>query len=144
MRVITSIYRKLIRLEFWRWKRINYSVIGLFGMILIWDTATQIFLKMGLATHGELPIHSIKPMLSYVGSILMEPKIWLGLVTLILAFFTWLAIIARIDLSKAHPATSFSYVTVTAAAAIFLHESITALKMSGIALIVLGVYLTSE
>ncbi|MFZ3088629.1 MAG: EamA family transporter [Methylotenera sp.] len=144
MKILTSIYRKLLKLEFWRWKHINYPVLGLFVIILIWDTAAQIFLKMGVSSHGKFPTRSINAMVSYLGAIAAEPMIWLGALALILAFITWLAIIARIDLSKAHPATSFSYVTVTISSAIFLHEVISSLQMSGIVLIIFGIYLASE
>ena len=144
MKILTSVYRKLLRLEFWRWKHINYQVLGLFVLILIWDTVAQIFLKMGVSSHGKFPTHSINAMLSYLSSIAMEPIIWLGVLTLILAFITWLAIIAQIDLSKAHPATSFSYVTVAISSAIFLHEVISPLQISGIFLIIFGIYLASE
>lgn len=144
MKVIVSIYRKLLRLQFWRWKHVNYPVLGLFAMILVWDTATQLFLKTGVSSHGEFPVNSISAGFSYLRAIAMEPAIWLGVFTLILAFITWLAIIARIDLSKAHPATSISYVTVTIASAIFLNETISLLKFCGIIVIILGVYLVAE
>lgn len=144
MNVVLSIYRKLLRLEFWRWKRINYQVIGLFGLLLVWDTITQLFFKLGVSAHGVFPIHSPGAALSYLSVIALEPVVWLGLLTLVLAFLTWLAIIARVDLSKAHPATAFSYVTVTLASGIFLHEDISLLKMAGILLIMLGVYLVAE
>ncbi len=144
MKIVISIYRKLLRLEFWRWKHVNYPVLGLFAIILVWDTAAQIFLKIGVSSHGKFPTHSINAMGAYLATIAAEPMIWLGALALILAFITWLAIIARIDLSKAHPATSFSYVTVTISSAIFLHEVISPLQISGIILIIFGIYLTSE
>lgn len=144
MKVVLSVYRKLLRLEFWRWKHVNYPVLGLFAMILVWDTATQVLLKIGLSAHGEFPINSIGAAWSYLATIAMEPTIWLGMLALILAFLTWLSIIARIDLSKAHPATSMSYVTVTLASAVFLHETISMLKFFGIIVIIFGVYLVTE
>ena len=108
MKVVLSIYRRLLKLEFWRWKRVNYPVIGLFAVLLAWDTATQILLKLGVAAHGVFPMHAPGAALTYLAALATEPAIWLGAVSLVLAFLTWLAIIARIDLSKAHPATSFS------------------------------------
>ena len=144
MKILTSIYRKLLKLEFWRWKHINYPIVGLFFIILIWDTSAQILLKIGVSSHGEFPTRSINAMVSYLGVIAADPMIWLGTLALILAFITWLAILARIDLSKAHPATSFSYVTVTISSAVFLKEVISSLQMLGIVFIMLGIYLASE
>ncbi|GBG15908.1 transporter [Novimethylophilus kurashikiensis] len=117
------------------------GIIGLFVMILVWDTGAQLLLKLGLAAHGELPVYAWSPMAAYLKTIATEPLIWLALVFLILAFLTWLAIIARVELSKAHPATSFSYVTVTIASAVFLNESLNLTKVAGLFLIVLGVFL---
>ncbi|HEY3326286.1 MAG TPA: EamA family transporter [Novimethylophilus sp.] len=139
-----SIYRRLLKLEFWRWKHVNYPILGLFALVLAWDTATQILLKIGVSSHGQFPMHSMRAVWSYLAAIATEPFVWLGVLALILAFLTWLAIIARVELSKAHPATSFSYVTVTMASGIFLHESISLLKICGIFLIMLGVYLVAE
>lgn len=144
MKVVLSIYRRLRRLEFWRWKHVNYHVLSLFAMLLAWDTATQILFKLGVTHHGVFPIHSLNAALSYLAAIATEPVIWLGGLALMLAFLTWLAVISRVELSKAHPATSFSYVTVTIASGVFLHEDVSALKIAGILLIMLGVYLVAE
>lgn len=144
MKLVLSIYRRLLRLEFWRWKHINYQVLGLFAMLLAWDTATQLLFKVGVTNHGVFPIHSLDAALAYLADIAVEPVIWLAVLMLLLAFLTWLAIIARIELSKAHPATSFAYVTVTIASGIFLHEDVSVLKIAGIFLIMLGVYLVAE
>lgn len=144
MKLVLSIYRRLLRLEFWRWKHVNYQVLALFAMLLAWDTATQLLFKVGVTNHGVFPIHSLDAALDYLARIAVEPVIWLAVMMLVLAFLTWLAIISRIELSKAHPATSFSYVTVTIASGIFLHEDVSALKIAGILLIMLGVYLVAE
>lgn len=144
MKVILSIYRRLLRLEFWRWKRFNYHVLGLFALLLVWDTATQLLFKLGVTQHGVFPIHSFDAAFTYMAAIAAEPIIWLGVLALVLAFLTWLAVIARVELSKAHPATSVSYVTVTIASGIFLHEDVSALKIAGILLIMLGIYLVAE
>lgn len=127
-----------------RSRGISFHIIGLFVLILVWDTSAQLLLKLGLSSHGEFPLHHIDAAMNYLGAIVTEPMIWLSAVALVLAFLTWLAIIARVDLSKAHPATSFSYITVTVASAIFLQETVNVMKMGGILLIMLGVFLVSK
>lgn len=144
MRTALSIYRHLLRLEFWRWKRVNYYVLALFAVLLALDTAIQLLFKVGVTHQGVFPLHSLSAAAAYLARIANEPMIWLGAVGMVLAFLTWLAIIARIELSKAHPATAFSYVTVTLASGIFLHEDVSVLKIAGILLIMLGVYLVAE
>jgi drug/metabolite transporter (DMT)-like permease len=144
MKTWLSIYRHLLRLEFWRWKRLNYSVLTLFVALLALDTAIQLLFKVGVTHHGVFPLHSLPAAAQYLRAIANEPLIWLGAAGMVLAFLTWLTIIARIELSKAHPATSFSYVTVTLASGFFLHEEVSALKIVGILFIILGVYLVAE
>lgn len=144
MKIGAVICRKLPGLAFWRGKQVDYPILGLFALILLWDTSAQIFLKLGLSSHGEFPLHGMEAVMAYVTAVATEPMIWLGAIALVLAFLTWLSIIARVELSKAHPATSFSYITVTIASFLFLHESVNFLKISGILLIMLGVYLVSE
>lgn len=130
--------------ELWRPGQLSYPLLGLFALILLWDTSAQIFLKLGLAAHGEFPLQGVEPAIAYLRAIVKEPLIWMGVLALVLAFLTWLAILARVELSKAHPATSCSYITVTIASCLFLHEPLGVLKLSGILLIMLGVYLVAE
>lgn len=144
MKVLTSVYRRLLKLEFWRWKHVDTSVVGLFGVLLALDTATHILLKTGVNALGPLPMQDLAAALGYLGGMLQQPAIWLGGAALLLAFVTWLAIIARIDLSKAHPATAFSYVTVTLASGWLLGEHVSLLQVGGILLIMLGVFLVAE
>jgi drug/metabolite transporter (DMT)-like permease len=124
----------------WARQTMDARIIGLFVLILVWDTGAQVMLKLGLSAHGEFPVHAWTPMVEYLKAIAVEPMIWLALIFLVLAFLTWLAIIARVELSKAHPATSFSYVTVTIASVVFLKESLNIIKVLGIVLIVIGVF----
>lgn len=123
---------------------VNFRILALFALILVWDTSAQLLLKIGLSSHGEFPLDRADAALNYLAAIALEPMVWLGAAALGLAFITWLAIIARVELSKAHPATSFSYVTVTIASAVFLHETVSVMKMAGILLIMLGVWLVAE
>lgn len=94
--------------------------------------------------HGQLPLQPAAAAADYLLRLALEPYTWQAVAALLLAFVTWLAIIARIDLSQAHPATAGSYVTVTLASAYFLHEDISLVKLAGIALIMLGVYLIAD
>lgn len=144
MKVLLSVYRRLLKLEFWRWKHVNTQIVGLFAVLLAWDTTTHILFKAGVNALGPLPVHSAAAALDYFKAMAQQPAVWFGVFSLAFAFFTWLAIIARIDLSKAHPATAFSYVTVTLASALVLGEEVSLLQIGGILLIMLGVFLVAE
>jgi drug/metabolite transporter (DMT)-like permease len=72
-----------------------------------------------------------------------SPFFWMGLLSLILMFIVWSAILSKIDLSVAVPIASFSYILVALVSILFLHETITLLRWIGIFLILTGVIFVS-
>ena len=58
--------------------------------------------------------------------------------------FNWLRVLARADLSFVQPATALSSIAVLAVSSYSLHENISAAKMFGVALILVGVFLISR
>ena len=83
-------------------------------------------------------------MLRYTGQLANSPMVLLGVICILFAFFTWLAIIAQIDLSKAHPVACLAYVTVALSSTLLLHEPVSLRQWVGILLITLGAYVASE
>ena len=63
---------------------------------------------------------------------------------LFLAFFTWLTLISKVDLSFAHPMTSLVFVTIPLSASWLLHEPLHWSQIVGVILIVLGVFTVSD
>lgn len=94
------------------------------------DTLAQLIMKKGLTGFG----------MGNASSALL----WVGLFIFALNFFLWIIILYKVDLSIAIPVGSLSYVLVPVAATVFLHEHVSALRWSGIALIVLGVHFVSR
>lgn len=117
---------------------------GLFAVLLVLDTAAQIFFKFGAAALGPFPTDSAATMLGYLGGLAANPFILGGIASLIGAFLLWLAIISVVDLSEAHPVTCLVYGTVAIASAVFLGESFSWHQALGVALIILGAFVTSE
>lgn len=75
---------------------------------------------------------------------LHQTRSW-GLLALFLCqFFNWMWVLGNADLSYAQPFTALSYVIVSAAAAIFFHEHVSAMRMLGIAMILVGVVLVGS
>jgi drug/metabolite transporter (DMT)-like permease len=61
-----------------------------------------------------------------------------------IAFLSWLAILSKIDLSKAQIMNSFVYVTVPLASVLFLNENIQWTQMIGIICVSLGALIAAE
>ena len=127
-----------------KYNAIHWDVIGLFALLLLCDTAAQLFLKKGVNKLGEFPIDNVYAALHYAASLGSNQMVLFGIGTLLIAFFTWLAIIARVDLSKAHPITCLSFGTVTLCSTWLLHEPFNLRQVVGVALIMLGAYIVSE
>jgi drug/metabolite transporter (DMT)-like permease len=64
-------------------------------------------------------------------------------VFVLIAFFSWLAILSKVDLSKAQLMNSLVYVTVPLASIFFLGETIVIQQLFGILLISLGALIAS-
>src|SRR5450830_1691445 len=123
---------------------IQWDILGLFFILLACDTASQLFFKLGASHSGEFPIDSLSHILAYILALGTNPMILGGVATIALAFFCWLAIIAKVDLSKAHTVTSIAFGTVPLCSVWLLGEHFTALQSLGVILIMLGAYIASE
>ena len=116
----------------------NLEIFFLFLLFILCDTATQIFLKKGATNLGEIPLDEVSHIFLYVLNILTNVNIMTGILFVLIAFFSWLAILSKVDLSKAQLMNSLVYVTVPLASIFFLGETIQITQMFGILLISLG------
>ena len=116
----------------------NLEIFFLFLLFILCDTATQIFLKKGATNLGEIPLDEVSHIILYVLNILTNVNIMMGIAFVLIAFFSWLAILSKVDLSKAQLMNSLVYVTVPLASIFFLGETIQMTQMFGILLISLG------
>ncbi len=121
----------------------NVEIFFLFLLFILCDTATQIFLKKGATNLGEIPLDQLSHIIIYVLNILTNANIIIGVVFVLIAFFSWLAILSKVDLSKAQLMNSLVYVTVPLASILFLGETIVVQQLFGILLISLGALIAS-
>jgi drug/metabolite transporter (DMT)-like permease len=121
----------------------NLEIFFLFLLFILCDTATQIFLKKGATNLGEIPLDQLSHIFVYVWSILTNLNIMMGILFVLIAFFSWLAILSKVDLSKAQLMNSLVYVTVPVASIFFLGETIQMIQMFGILMISLGALIAS-
>lgn len=121
----------------------NVEILFLFLLFILCDTATQIFLKKGATNLGEIPLDQLSLVILYILNILTNTNIIIGVVFVLIAFFSWLAILSKVDLSKAQLMNSLVYVTVPLASIFFLGETIHMTQIFGILLISLGALIAS-
>jgi drug/metabolite transporter (DMT)-like permease len=108
-------------------------------MTIAMDTIVQLCWKFAV---GQVP-DTIGFWQSFV-SVLHEPLFHIALLVFILQFFNWMIVLAHADLSYAQPITALSYVTVSAASMVLFHEHLSPLRVFGLAMILIGVWVISR
>ena len=103
----------------------------------------QLLLKIGMLRMGRffLNISTIVPQYT---RILLNPFIIAGIISFALSMLVWLYVLSRLELSVAYPFVALNYVLILFASHFLLKETITPVRIIGVAVIVIGVYLISR
>lgn len=102
----------------------------------------QLILKWRMAQQGPLPsdfLGSLRVLLR----LLFDVAVLSSFFAAFLASLAWMAALTRFELSYAYPFMSLSFVVVLLFGAWWLGESLTAMRVAGVALIVIGTALAS-
>jgi drug/metabolite transporter (DMT)-like permease len=103
----------------------------------------QLVIKWQTQKAGEFP-HGASARISYLAHFLGNPWVISSLLSAVVAAFAWIAALSRLDLSRAYPFVSASFVLVLALSAIIFGESMTLPKLAGAVLIVAGLIIGSQ
>lgn len=103
----------------------------------------QLILKWRIAQFGSFPAGWAERC-KFLLSVLLDPGVFSGFVAAFLASFAWMVVMTKFDLSYAYPFMSLNFVVVLCLSAWLLHEPITAQKLIGMALIVVGTIVASK
>jgi drug/metabolite transporter (DMT)-like permease len=110
---------------------------------LVATVAGQLILKYAVARHGEIP-KELAGAASFVGRTLMDPLVLLSLALAFGAALAWIAAVSRLSLSTAYPFMSLAFVGTALFSALLLGESVSPLRWSGIAVVVVGLVLVAR
>lgn len=104
----------------------------------------QLVLKWRIVKYGALP-DALSEKLIFLFKLLFDPFIFSGFFAAFIASFFWMAAMTKFDVSHAYPIIVGGLAVLTSVfAIIFLKESISFFKISGLFLVVAGVYLLSK
>jgi len=103
----------------------------------------QLVIKWQVANYGQLPLDASEKIL-FLLRLLLNPWITSGFIAAFMASLTWMAAMTKFELSYAYPFMSSSFVMVFILSIIFFHESVSATKVIGMSLIVLGIFIGSQ
>jgi len=114
----------------------------IFGTILF-TVYGQLIIKWRIPFHGALP-GELTEKIVFLLKLFFDPFILSGFVAAFVASLCWMAAMTAFDLSYAYPFMGLNFVLVFLASAILLHEQVTLYKVVGLALIVLGIVISSR
>ena len=113
----------------------------LLGVFL--NAGAQLLLKAGSnrISHLSFTWDNLIPIALQVATNL---PIILGLVAYVVSVVVWIGVLARVDVSVAYPMVSLGYVVNAIAAFYLFQEPVNAMRMSGIFVILIGVYMVAR
>ncbi len=105
--------------------------------------ASQVMLKKGMTDLPKFDL-SVIAVLSNSLNIVFSPWVFFGLLTMVVSMGSHLMVLSRVDISFAYPFLGLSFGLVTIWGYFVLNEGVTALRVAGVMLIFLGVFLVSR
>lgn len=114
----------------------TFSII-LAGVLL--NSAAQLMLKAGARTLGAVSMGSASSLMQAAWSAATQPWIGLGLVCYFVSAALWIVALTRVDVTIAYPMLSMGYVIAALLAWHFFGESLSAGRVLGIFIILIGV-----
>jgi transporter family protein len=115
----------------------------LIAMIVLADSAGDVFLTRGMKQAGEISALSPKALLTVGARVISNKSFLSGIFFIAVTFVSFLIVLSWADLSLVFPAKSLVYVFSTLGAKFFLDETVTIQRWAGIVFVCLGVALTS-
>lgn len=111
------------------------------GVLL--NAAAQFLLKLGMQRigHFELTAANLWPIGLQIATSI--PIIG-GMACYVVSIGIWLVVLSRVDVSVAYPMVSLGYIVTAIAAYLWLGEALGPMRVAGIAVILIGVYMVSK
>jgi multidrug transporter EmrE-like cation transporter len=119
---------------------LSFSLI-LTGVLL--NAAAQLLLKAGTNAVGHFHFH-LDNVLPVGLKLAFEPHILGGMACYVISLVVWIMALSRVPVSIAYPMLSIGYVVNAVVAYFWLGEAVTPMRMLGIGIIVLGVYVVAR
>ena len=119
---------------------ISFSLI-LTGVLL--NAVAQLLLKAGTNAVGHFAFERGN-ILSVGWRLATEPHIFAGLVCYVVSVAVWILALSRVEVSIAYPMLSIGYVVNAMAAWYLFGEVVTPMRLLGIGIIILGVFIVAR
>ena len=119
---------------------VSFSLL-LTGVLL--NAGAQLLLKAGTNAVGHFEF-SMENALPVGMRLALEPHILGGIACYVISLVVWIMALSRVEVSIAYPMLSIGYVINALIAWHFFGESVNAMRMAGIGVIIVGVFLVAR
>lgn len=113
----------------------------LLGVLL--NAAAQLLLKAGMGQIGHFEF-SLANAIPIGMKVMVNPPIIAGLCAYVVSVLVWLLVLSRVQVSYAYPMLSIGYIVNAVAAYYLFGESLSVMRVTGIFIIIVGVFLISR
>ena len=113
------------------------------GLTIALTVYGQLIVKWQVGKAGDLPA-GLWSKVEFLLRLAVNPWVISVFAAAAVAALSWMAAMTRLELSRAYPFVGLSFVLVLVFSAVFFDESLTAWKVAGVALIVLGLFVGSR
>jgi multidrug transporter EmrE-like cation transporter len=119
---------------------LSFALI-LVGVLL--NAAAQLLLKAGTNAVGSFEFAAANALPVGV-KLALEPHILGGIACYVISVVVWILALSRVEVSIAYPMLSIGYVVNAVAAYYLFGEAVTATRLVGIGIIILGVFIVAR
>ena len=113
----------------------------LFGVFL--NACAQLFLKLGMTHVGKFNF-TLDNLWPIGWKVATNYFVILGLFCYVISVIVWLMVLSRVPVGVAYPMVSIGYIITAVAGYFLLDEMLTPIRIIGIFVIILGVYLVAK
>ena len=113
-------------------------------LTIVFTTLGQLVFKQGVERLEAFPSNDLISMIKFFFHALTNIWIIAGLVSALLAAFSWMAALSRFELSSVYPFQSINFILVPAFCILLFQESFNWYKAVGILVIVFGIIIFSK
>jgi len=121
----------------------NLIVFALILLSVVLNTTAQLALKAGMIQIGTFSF-TWENLIPIALKVMASPWIIFGLTVYVGSVFVWLMVLSRTPVSIAYPMISLAYITSALAAYYLWGENLSLIRITGIIVILIGVYLVAK
>lgn len=115
--------------------------IGLILSSILFNCLAQVLMRKGMLGVGA--IDAVSGAAEKIIAMAVNTWLWLAVLSYGASLLIWLVVLSRVPVSFAYAFSSLGFVVVTACGWFFLGETVSVMRMAGIAIICLGVIVVS-